>query len=124
MPALDQILLIVGAILVAVIFGSKLSVRLGVPALVLFLGVGLLLGEQGPVGIPFNDAQLAQTLGVVALAFILFSAGLNTEWSLVRPVFGQGLRLATLGVLISALLMGFFLSKVFHVSWLEGLILG
>jgi cell volume regulation protein A len=124
MPALDQILLIVGAILVAMIFGSKLSVRLGVPALVLFLGVGLLLGEQGPVGIPFNDAQLAQTLGVVALAFILFSAGLNTEWGLVRPVFGQGLRLATLGVLISALLMGFFLSTVFHVSWLEGLLLG
>jgi potassium/hydrogen antiporter len=124
MPSLEHILLVVGGIFVVVIFSSKLSVRLGVPALLFFLGMGLLLGEEGLAGIPFDDPLLAQWLGVVALVFILFSAGLDTDWNQVRPVLGQGLRLSTLGVLISALLMGVFLWRAFHLSWLEGLLLG
>jgi cell volume regulation protein A len=124
MPSLDHILLVVGGMFVVVIFGSKLSVRLGVPALLFFLGMGLLLGEEGIAGIPFDDPLRAQSLGVVALVFILFSAGLDTDWNQVRPVLGQGLRLSTLGVLISAGLMGLFLWKAFQLSWLEGLLLG
>src|SRR5437660_914625 len=101
-----------------------LSCRLGIPALVLFLGIGMLAGSDGPGGIYFDDALLAQSVGVVALAFILFAGGLETEWHIVRPALAGALSLSTIGVLLTAVIVAVFALLVLHVSFLEGLLLG
>ena len=103
---------------------SRVSQRLGIPALLFFLALGMLAGSDGPGGIYFDDARLAQGLGVMALAFILFSGGLDTEWGKVRPVLLPGVVLATLGVALTALLVGFFASLILGFSPLQGLLLG
>lgn len=121
---LERILLVTAILLLASIFASKASSRLGIPALLLFLIVGMLAGSEGPGGIYFDDPRLAQSLGVVALIFILFSGGLDTNWSFVRPALWNALSLATLGVVLTALLIGGFASAVLGFSWLEGLLLG
>ena len=64
---------------------AKFSDNLGVPALLLFIGVGVFAGSEGPGGIFFADASLAQAIGIIALVFILFSGGLETDWKFVKP---------------------------------------
>ena len=103
---------------------SKVSSRLGVPALLLFLVLGMLAGSEGVGGIDFADYQLAQSIGIVALAFILFSGGLDTQWREVRPVVGKGILLATVGVFVTAVVAGSFASWVLGVSLTAGLLLG
>ena len=77
--SIEEILLAASALLFLSVLASKASARLGVPALLLFLGLGMLAGSDGPGGIYFDDARLAQSIGVVALIFILFSGGLDTD---------------------------------------------
>ena len=72
------------------VIASKASGRLGVPALLLFLVIGMLAGSDGPGGIHFDNPWLAQSLGVVALTFILFAGGMDTEWPSVRAQLGKG----------------------------------
>ena len=79
MVTIEQILLVTAILLLVGIVGSKASSRLGVPALILFLMIGMVAGSDGPGGIPFNDPQTAQSIGVLALAFILFAGGLVCE---------------------------------------------
>jgi cell volume regulation protein A len=122
--SIEYILLGASLLLLVSIVSSKVSVRLGIPALLLFLAIGMLAGSEGVGGIFFDDAWLAQFLGVIALVFILFAGGLDTHWASVRPMLGMGLALATVGVLISALLVGFFATVVLGFSPLEGLLLG
>jgi cell volume regulation protein A len=121
---IEWILLLAASFLLVSILVSKLSIRMGVPALLLFLILGMLLGSDGPGGIYFDDPWLAQAVGVVALAFILFSGGLDTRWHDVQPVFRQGLLLATIGVSVTATAVGAFVVVVFGFSWLEGILLG
>ncbi len=106
------------------VVASKVSARLGVPALLLFLLVGMAAGSEGVGGIEFEDYEIAQAIGVIALAFILFAGGFDTEWSSVRPVVGPSLLLATAGVLATALISGAFASWIFGVSLTAGLLLG
>ncbi|GLV47058.1 K+/H+ antiporter [Thermus sp. LT1-2-5] len=103
---------------------SRVSQRFGIPALLLFLVLGMLAGSDGPGGIYFDDARLAQGLGVMALAFILFAGGLDTEWTRVRSVFLPGLVLATMGVVLTAWLVGIFASLVLGFPPLLGFLLG
>jgi len=84
----------------------------------------MLAGSDGPGGIYFNNPKIAQFLGVVALTFILFSGGLETKWESIRPVVKNGISLATLGVLITALLVGVFSHYLLGISITEGLLLG
>ncbi|MBW3609511.1 MAG: potassium/proton antiporter, partial [Actinobacteria bacterium] len=93
-----QLVLLVscGVLLVAVL-AVRLASRTGLPALLIYLGVGLLLGEAG-LGIQFSDYALTAELGLVALALILAEGGLTTRWSVVRPVLPLAVALATLGV--------------------------
>lgn len=121
---LEQFFLIAGILLLASIVASKATGRLGVPALLIFLVIGMLAGSEGPGGIYFDDPGLTQTLGVVALIFILFSGGLDTNWSSVRPARWGAISLATIGVALTAILIGWFANLVFGVSLLEGLLLG
>ena len=123
-PSLVQIVLVSAALLFASVLASRASSRIGVPALLLFLGVGMLAGSDGPGGIAFADAELTAQVGSTALAFILFSGGLDTRWSLVRPVLLPGLSLSTVGVLVTAAVVGLAASAIFSISPLVGLLMG
>ncbi len=112
-----------GVLLLASVFASRLT-RIGIPALLLFLLVGMLAGSDGPGRIPFDNPPLAQALGVVALAFILFSGGFDTAWEDVRPVLGRGLILATAGVALTAALTGFFAWWITDLPLAHALLLG
>ena len=120
-----EYLLSIGALLILVsITFTKLSDNLGVPVLVLFLGVGMFAGSEGPGGIFFDNAEIAQNIGIVALIFILFAGGLDTEWTAVRPVLKKGLSLATAGVLITAVACGAFAIVFLDFTPLNGFLLG
>lgn len=120
----ENILLIGSILLLISIFAGKTSYKFGVPTLVLFLLIGILAGSEGIGGINFNDPQLAQFIGIVALNFILFSGGLDTSWKSIKPVMWQGISLSTLGVLITALSVGVFVSFITDFTIYEGLLLG
>jgi potassium/hydrogen antiporter len=121
---LEQFLLIAGILLLASIVASKATGRLGVPSLLVFLLIGMLAGSEGPGGIYFDDPALTRSLGVGALAFILFSAGLDTNWSYVRPARWGAISLATVGVALTALLVGWIATVLLGFSLLEGFLLG
>lgn len=114
----------VSVLLLASVLASKASERLGVPALLMFLLIGMLAGSEGPGGIYFDDARIAKFLGTLALAYILFSGGLDTDWQSVRPVLRTGMVLATAGVVLTAVLVATFAVMLLGFSWLEGLLLG
>lgn len=110
----EEILLVASVILFLSIFAGKAGYRFGLPALLLFLGVGMLFGSDG-LGIQFSDPKMAQFIGMLALSIILFSGGMDTKVSEVRPIASQGVVLATLGVLATTFITGGF------IYWLSGL---
>ncbi|MCS7068693.1 MAG: potassium/proton antiporter [Meiothermus sp.] len=124
MPKPELILLVAGVLLLLSVLATKLGGRLGVPGLLLFLAIGMLAGSDGPGGIWFDNYALAQFVGTVALVFILYSGGLFTRWSAVRPILGPGLSLASVGVFITMLATGAFAHWVLKLGWLEALLLG
>ena len=102
-------ILFIGSILIfCSILVSRASSRFGIPALLLFLIVGMLFGSDG-LGIVFNDVNKANFIGMVALCIILFTGGMETKLSEIRPVLGPGLVLSTLGVLLTAAITGGFI---------------
>lgn len=121
---IETILLAVALLLVASIIASTASHRLGIPALVFFLAIGMLAGSDGLGGIAFDNAWQAQSVGVVALAYILFSGGMDTDWRRIRPVLSAGLLLANVGVAVSALLVAGFVVLVLGFTPIAGLLLG
>jgi cell volume regulation protein A len=125
MPAIETLFVALAVFLLLAIVGSKAATKTGVPVLLLFLVLGMLAGSDGIGGFYFDNAWLAQSVGVVALAFILFSGGLNTPWQDVRPVLKQGLALSTLGVTLTALCVGWFAATFLVFFTLpEGVLLG
>jgi cell volume regulation protein A len=118
------ILLIVGGVLAASIVVAFGASRAGVPSLVAFLGLGMLLGSDGLGGIEFDDAELARKVGVVALAAILFEGGLATSWRRLREVAVPATLLATVGVVVTALLTALAAYALFDLSWLQSVLLG
>ncbi len=117
-------LLLVGAVLTASIVVALGAARTGLPLLVGFLALGMLLGSDGPGGIYFDDAELARAVGVVALAAILFEGGLSTSWRRLRLVAAPAALLSTVGVIISALVTGLGARVLFDLTWLEAVLLG
>lgn len=111
----EMILLVVSIILILSIFAGKAGYRFGLPALLLFLGVGMLFGSDG-LGIQFDNPQLTQFIGTLALSIILFSGGMDTKLSEVRPIASQGVVLATVGVLLTTFITGGFIYVVCHYS--------
>lgn len=120
----EYVLIVAAALLLVSVLVSKISDRFGIPALLLFLILGMVIGSDGPGGIYFDDPALAQFLGVIALVLILFSGGLDTEWNRVRPVLKEGMLLATFGVFLTALAVGLFATLLLGFSLTEGLLLG
>jgi len=122
--SLEQALAIAAVLLLLSILASKASGRLGVPALLLFLALGMLAGSEGIGGIWFDNASAAQHLGVIALAFILFSGGLETEWRFVRRSAARAGSLATVGVVVTTLLVAAFAKQFAGLTFAQGLLLG
>ena len=132
---MDLVVLAAGAVLILAVLAARVSERVRVPVLLLFLALGMVAGSEGPGGIAFDSADLAQRIGTLCLVVILFAGGLDTAWSSVRSVVGPGLLLATVGVLISTLILGtaawWLLGSYTDVdlggdgiTWTEGLLVG
>ena len=122
--ALEIIFVGIALLILISIIANKFSERLGVPALLIFLIVGMLAGSEGPGGIPFNDPAVAQMIGIIALAYILFAGGFDTRWDEVQPIFWPGIALSTVGVVLTAVCLGVFASVVLGLSPLTGFLLG
>jgi potassium/hydrogen antiporter len=116
--------LLVGAILAASVVLALGAARTGLPVLVAFLGLGMLLGSDGPGGIAFDDADLARRVGTAGLGLILYEGGLQTSWRRLREVAAPAALLSTVGVIVSTLVTGVAAHLLFSLSWLEAILLG
>lgn len=120
----ENILLIGSVLLFISLFAGKTSYRFGVPVILLFITIGMLAGSEGIGGIYFDNPKMAQFIGIVALNFILFSGGLDTDWDSVKSVLWQGISLSTTGVMLTAFTVGIFVWAVTDFTIYEGLLLG
>ena len=117
-------ILIAGALLTAGLLASLIASRVRVPGLVLFLGVGMAVGSDGAGWIAFDDYDAARTVGIVALALILFEGGLAAGFPEIRPVLGPALALAVFGTILTAVIAGLAAAWLFDLSATEGLLVG
>lgn len=120
----ENILLIGSILLFISVLAGKTSSRYGIPVLLFFLAIGMLAGSEGIGGIYFDNPKTAQFVGIIALNFILFSGGLETDLKSIRPVLWQGITLSTLGVLITTIAVGVFVWYFLGFKIYEGLLLG
>lgn len=124
MFTIDKLLLLAAVLILVGVLSSKLSARLGLPVLVLFLITGMLAGENGIGGIVFDNAVAAHALGTLALALILFDGGLQTPVSSIKLVWKPASLLATVGVLVTATIAGLAAAWMLDLPVLEGMLLG
>src|SRR3954469_19313368 len=118
------VLLLVGLVLAASIAVAFAAARTGLPVLVAFLGVGMLLGSDGIGGVEFDDAELTRRIGIVGLGLILFEGGLQTSWRRLRDVAAPAAVLSTAGVVVTGAIVGLGAHAVLDLSWLEAFLLG
>jgi cell volume regulation protein A len=116
MAGLEMVLGVSAAVVLLGVFAVRVSVRLGLPSLLLYLGMGILLGES-VVGIQFSDAPLTESIGWAALVLILAEGGLTTRWTAVRPSLGVGIALSTVGVAVSIGVVGVALHLLLGLDW-------
>lgn len=118
-------IMLVGSILMFVsLLAGKTSYKFGIPVLIFFLVIGMVAGSEGIGRINFDDPRIAQFIGVVALNFILFSGGFDTSWDSIKPVLWQGITLSTIGVMLTAAILGVFVWAITDFTIYEGLLLG
>jgi cell volume regulation protein A len=117
--------ILVGALLLLVsIVASDISSRMGAPLLLVFLALGMLAGEDGPGGIRFDDFDVTYLVGTLALSVIIFDGGMRTRRASFRVALWPAATLATLGVVVTAGLVGAFAAWALGLSWLQGMLLG
>jgi potassium/hydrogen antiporter len=117
--------ILVGALLLVVsIVASDVSSRLGAPLLLVFMLLGMAAGEDGPGGIRFDDFELSYVIGTLALAVIIFDGGMRTRRETFRVTLWPAVSLATVGVVVTAVLVGLFAARVLGLTWLQGLLVG
>ncbi|HPB68400.1 MAG TPA: potassium/proton antiporter, partial [Candidatus Omnitrophota bacterium] len=104
----ETVLLWIAVLLFSSVLSSKISDKFAVPVLLLFLAVGMLAGSEGIGKIYFDNVQLAKNIGVLALIFIIFSGGLDTNWKDTKSIIIPGILLSTFGVLLTAIITGLF----------------
>ena len=121
---MESILLLCAVVIVICIVASRLSQRLGVPALLLFLALGMLFGSDGLFRIPFDNFEAAERICSVALIFIMFYGGFGTRWEAARPAAARAVVLSTLGVAVTALLTALFCHLALGFSALESFLTG
>src|SRR5689334_16711242 len=123
MPSLEVLLGIAAAVVLVGVGAVRVSVRLGLPSLLLYLGIGVVLGES-VLGIRFSDAPLTESLGLAALVLILVEGGLTTRWNAVRPALGIGIALSTVAVAVSIGVAGVALHVLLGLDWRTALLWG
>ena len=116
--------LVAGLLFFLSLIAGTVSERTRIPALLLFLGIGMLAGGDGPGGLPFDDAPFTNWIGTVALAFILFSGGFATRWRDIRPIVVRGVLFSTLGVMLTAVTMAGLIALIPGFSFKDGFLLG
>jgi cell volume regulation protein A len=116
--------LVAGILFFTSLVAGRISERIKIPALILFLAVGMFAGVDGPGGLVFNDAKTANVIGTIALAFILFSGGFGTSWSEIRPIVPMGVALSTAGVFLTALGVAYLLWQFAGFSFADGMLVG
>ena len=121
--ALNEFVLIGSAVTLLAILAVRLSSRAGLPSLLIYLLMGVALGEAG-LGIPFEDAELTQALGFAALAVILAEGGLTTNWRQMRSSIRLGASLATLGIVVSVTLVAVAGHYLLGLPWQLAVLLG
>ncbi len=114
----DSFILLLAFLFIVGVITTRFSTRLGVPSLILFIMVGMVMGSDVLGIIYFDNAAMAQMIGVIALVIILFEGGLQTNWKDVRPVIVPSLSLATLGVLITSGIVAVAAKMILGVDWL------
>lgn len=119
-----QLLLLLSVSTIACILCNKITAKIGIPMLLAFLCVGMLCGEDGILGISFNDYQLTENVCTAALILIIFYGGFGTKWSAAKPVAGRAILLSTVGVFLTAVAVGGCCHIVLHVGLLESLLIG
>lgn len=124
MDFINTLFLLGGLLISLSILGSRLSSKFGLPLLIIFLALGMLAGEEGVLGIQFDDYSLAFLIGHLALAMILLDGGLRTRLKTFRAGFKPALSLATLGVLLTSGSIGFLAMWIFDLNLFEGLLIG
>lgn len=123
MDQLPVLLGVGGVVLLASVLAVRVSIRLGLPSLLLYLAIGVLLGEAG-FGIRFDNPELTQSLGLAALVMILAEGGLTTRWSAVKPALGIGIALSTVAVVVSVAVTGAALHWLLGLDWRFALLWG
>lgn len=121
---LGLVLLAGAAVLLVAVAAVRLSVRSGLPSLLLYLGLGLLIGEDGPVGLNFDNAQVTGVLGYAALVLILAEGGLTTRWETIRPSVAPAAALATVGTVVSIAVTGAAVHWLLGFAWPTALLVG
>jgi cell volume regulation protein A len=124
MATSNEFLLVAGVLCLLAIVAGTLSARLGTPLLLVFIAIGMLAGEDGPGQIPFADFNAAYLVGSFALSVILFDGGLTTERAMIRKALWPAIAMSTVGVLVSAGVVGAAIVLLFNSSWPEALLLG
>ena len=118
-------ILIIGSFLLFIsILASKVSAKLGIPTLLIFLAIGMLAGSDGLGGIRFESPYVAKVLGTITLTLILFSGGLDTDFKHIRPIIWNGVLLSTIGVLVTAFSIGYFIYVITDFNLIESLLVG
>ena len=124
MMPLTPVILFVSLVILLCVLAEKFSDKFGMPALILFMFVGMLFGSDGLFQIPFDNFSMAENICSVALIFIMFYGGFNTKWELAREVAAKSLLLSTLGVVITAGITTLLCHYLLHFSFCESFLIG
>ena len=119
-----ELILVGGLLLGAGIAAAMVADRVRVPGLILFLGLGMLVGSDGPGGVHFDDVELTRTLGTIGIVLILFEGGLSAGWDEIRPVLKPAISLAIVGTVLTAAIAAVAAGLLFDLGTLESLIVG
>lgn len=118
------ILLLVAIVILLCVLAEKFSGKFGMPALILFMFIGMLFGSDGIFKIPFDDYQLAEDICSIALLFIMFYGGFNLKWKVAKKVAVKSVLLSTIGVLATAVITALFVRLILNYTWFESFLVG
>ncbi len=121
---MDNFLIFGAIVLILCISFSKLLYKVGVPTLLIFMGLGMLFGSDGIGKIDFEDYKLAENVATLALVFIMFYGGFGTSWKVVKPVVAKAILLSSVGTVLTALITGLFCYYALNFSFLESMLIG
>ncbi|UYQ66530.1 potassium/proton antiporter [Streptomyces peucetius] len=121
---LNELLLVCSLVLLVAVAAVRISSRSGLPSLLLYLGIGIAMGQDGLLDLQFDDAELTQVIGYAALVVILAEGGLGTKWKEIRPALPAAAALATVGVAVSVGVTAAAAHYLVGLAWQQALIVG